>query len=414
MSTARLRVGAILALCALVSALLNLVAAPAAAGDPPYTPPAAGEALRFACGPDGTQASGARYRICMPTWVSWNRDLLVYAHGYVAPNKPVAIPEDQLRLPDGTSIPDVAGFLGYAFATTSYSINGLAVRQAQDDLVDLVHIFRAGHPTLRRVYLVGPSEGGLITTLEIEQRPDIFDGGLATCGPIGDFRRQIDHVADFRVVFDYFFPGLLPGTAISVPQSLMDGWETIYEEEIKPAIQAPANAISVTQILSVTQAAWDPGAPATSIPTTFETLLWYNVFGATDAQEKLGGQPFDNAGKVYAGSLDDAALNAGVQRYAADPLALAELAAHYETAGWPRAPLVTMHTTLDPIVPAWHQSLYRDKILANRRSFWHDQFLVSRYDHCNFTSNEVLVALTRLIERVQNPPSNRYMPVIRK
>ena len=59
-------------------------------------------------------------------------------------------PEDQLYLPDGTYIPDAANLLGYAFATTSYSVNGLAIKQGLADLADLVSIFRAAHPTLKR------------------------------------------------------------------------------------------------------------------------------------------------------------------------------------------------------------------------------------------------------------------------
>lgn len=47
---------------------------------------------------DGDQPGGARYRICLPT-VFWNGDLVVYAHGYVSPNAPVSLPEDQLTMP---------------------------------------------------------------------------------------------------------------------------------------------------------------------------------------------------------------------------------------------------------------------------------------------------------------------------
>ena len=121
------------------------------------------------------------------------------------------------RYPRGPAIsagrrlhPDAANSLGYAFATTSYSVNGLAIKQGLPDLVDLVNIFRTQHPTLKRVVLVGVSEGGLITTLATEQYPTVFNGGVAACGPIGDFRGQINYVGDFRVVFDYFFPGLDP------------------------------------------------------------------------------------------------------------------------------------------------------------------------------------------------------------
>ena len=42
---------------------------------------------------DGTQTSGALYRICMPN-SNWNGELVVYAHGYVAPDDPLAIPAE--------------------------------------------------------------------------------------------------------------------------------------------------------------------------------------------------------------------------------------------------------------------------------------------------------------------------------
>ena len=60
------------------------------------------------------------------------------------------------------------------------------------------------------MYLVGVSQGGLVCTLAVEQNPGIFSGGLSLCGPIGDFRRQINYWGDFRVAFDYFFPNVIP------------------------------------------------------------------------------------------------------------------------------------------------------------------------------------------------------------
>ncbi len=352
---------------------------------------------------DGEQDSGALYRICMP--FIWGNDLVVFAHGYMSPDEDIRIPEEQLVLPDGTSIPDRVNLLGLAFATTSYSVNGLAIRPGMADLVDLVDIFRQLHPQLRRVYLVGASEGGLITALSVEQYPGVFDGGLATCGPVGDFRKQIDYVGDFRVVFDYFFPGLMPGSPISIPQTLRENWDAHYQTTILPAILEPANAVSVTQLLNVTGAAYVPTDTET-ISNTIRTVLWYNVFATNDAVAKLGGQPFDNQSRVYAGSADDDALNAGAQRFSADPAALDALEADYQTSGQLRAPLVTLHTTLDEIVPYWHEPLYQAKVAAQGRAHRHDNFPPgARYGHCNFTSAEVEAALGLLISRIVNTPA---------
>ncbi|HEY4721551.1 MAG TPA: hypothetical protein VII92_06865, partial [Anaerolineae bacterium] len=81
--------------------------------------PAAATSTSSVCDPDGVQPGGAIYRICMPSG-SWNGDLVIYAHGYVPYNvEPLAIPENQLRLPNGTSLPELVNSLGFAFAATS-------------------------------------------------------------------------------------------------------------------------------------------------------------------------------------------------------------------------------------------------------------------------------------------------------
>jgi pimeloyl-ACP methyl ester carboxylesterase len=379
------------------------------------TPQDAVSVARFpaaVCAPDGTQTSGAKYRVCMPSLVPWNRDLLVFAHGYVPPNAPIAIPEDQMVI-DGQYLPDAAGMLGYAFATTSYSVNGLAVRPALDDLVELVALFRAAHPTVRRVYLVGVSEGGLIATLAAEQAPGAFDGALAMCGPIGDFSAQTNYFGDFRNVMDFFFPGLLPGSPISVPQALMDNWETYRDTVVAPRLMDPSSLLSMTQVLQVTQAAIDPANPISSAQTTTAGVLWYNVFATNDAIEKLGGQPYDNSLRVYTGSYNDAALNLAIQRFTASPVALARIATDLTTTGNPRIPLVTMHNTLDPIVPYLHEPLYQAKVTAQGRAGWYAHYPVQSYGHCAFTLPNVQRALTDLAQRVNNADVI-YLPLLAK
>ena len=226
---------------------------------------------------------------------------------------------------------------------------------------------------------------------------------MAGCGPIGDFRGQLNFVADFRVVFDYFFPGLIPGSPVDIPPQLIDTWDTYYIDTVLPVLTAPASAISVTQLLNVTKVPIVLSDP-TTISTTISTELWYSVFATNDAVAKLGGQPFDNQSRVYSGSLNDVALNAGVLRFSASPAALAEVAAYYQTAGRPQVPLVTIHTTLDQTVPYWHQTLYRDKVVVNNFTPRHDLIRVERYGHCNFTLDEVIQALLLLQARINNPP----------
>jgi pimeloyl-ACP methyl ester carboxylesterase len=348
---------------------------------------------------DGTQLSGAVYRICMPEQGEWNGDLVVFAHGYVAPDEPIAIPEDQLELPGGLSIPEMLNELGFAFATTSYSINGLAVLEGGEDLRDLLDIFGAIHGQPRYVYLTGGSEGGLITALMVEQFPEVFDGGLAACGPVGDFRWQVNHWGDFRVVFDYFFPGLIPGDPFDIPQELMDDWDAYYENVIRPVIFDPANQSKINQLLRVTRVPADRRDPA-SVEEAIQGLLWYNVFATNDGIDKLGGQPFDNVHQFYRGSHNDLRLNLEVQRFRADPAALAEIELHYQTSGTLVSPLVTLHTTGDSLVPYWHEPLYREKVRASGSGSLHSNIPAFRYGHCNFKASEVLVAFALLVFKV--------------
>lgn len=352
------------------------------------------------CAPDGQQASGAVYRVCMPEPSCWNNELVVFAHGYVDAGQPVGIPEDQLVI-DGVSLPALTNALGFAFAVTSYSRNGLAVREGVADVTDLVDVFGGLHGPPGRVYLVGPSEGGQVTAMAVEQRPDVFSGGLSTCGPIGQFKAQVHYLGDFRVVFDYFFPGVIPGPAIEVPESVINDWAKVYV----PAIQAAlaANPFARDQLLAVTRAPFDPAVPATREATVLG-LLWYNVFATNDATARLGGHPYDNRTRWYTGSTNDLFLNIFVRRYAPDASAVAEMAAHYETTGVLTRPLVTMHTTGDPIVPYGHEILYRWKTLASGSAGLHDNLPVFRYGHCAFTAVEVLVGFVDLLVKVQGAP----------
>ena len=354
----------------------------------------------------GVQSSGAKYCITLPPpppYGTWNGDLVIFAHGYVAVNEPLDIPWSQMTFSDGKggviTMPTIVNSMGYAFATTSYSVNGLAVKQGIADILDLINVFKEKAGTAPvHIYLIGASEGGLVTTLAIERHPEAFTGGLALCGPIGSFRKQVNYWGDFRVVFDYFMDtpdfDVLPGTAVNIPRSLMDKWNGLYAPRVANVLGA--NPLNTQQLLSVTQAPIDATNPLTVGETTLG-ILWYNVFATNDAIAKLGGQPFDNRTRVYSGSLNDTLLNAGVKRFKAKPAALQEIASNYETSGVLLRPLVTMHTTGDPIVPAWHQSLYTNKVIGNNPVAPYLPMTIERYGHCSFTLPETIAGFQALV-----------------
>ena len=382
------------ALAALAAAATGLASAQEG-GTPPGT-----------CAPDARQDSGAIYRICMPPAERYNGDLVIWAHGYQAFNEPLGIPEEQLcGVLQGSSIciNDLANLLGFGFATTSYSRTGLAVLEGLADVVDLVDIYTRKHGQPDHVYLVGASEGGLVTVLGIERYPQVFDGGLAMCGPIGDFNIQPTYYGDFRVVFDYFFPGLIPGSATDIPPSLIQGWDSQWENVILPAVSDPANARTVRQLLRVTGAPFQRGDPNTILETIHDAL-WYSVFATDDAIAQLGGQPFDNTSRRYRGSGDDADLNDKVQRVSASPLALDTIEAFYQTSGELDNPVVTLHTTKDQQVPYEHEILYRRKVRDTGNRDLLKSFRIRRYGHCSIKTAEALLGFALLVKQVSNQP----------
>jgi pimeloyl-ACP methyl ester carboxylesterase len=335
----------------------------------------------------GTLESGGLSLICFPD--QWNGTLVVYAHGYVEPTEPVALPSDEVG---GVHVADAVTGLGYAYATTSYRANGLVVLPAVDDVAELIEAVRARvRPDPERTLLVGFSEGGLVAALALERHPELVDGALAACGPIGDFTRQIDYFADARVLFDYYFPGVLPGTAVAVPEQLRSGWSATYEPAVLAALaDDPAAAAELAAVAGISIPADAAGAAA-----AIDEVLWYNVFATADAQERLGGQPYGNVGRQYAGSSDDAALNAGVARFEADPQARAALG-EYDTSGDLPGPVVTLHTTGDPVVPFFHEALYQAKVEAAGRTDRLQQRSVERSGHCAFTAPELVGAFNAL------------------
>ena len=224
-----------------------LPVAPALAADPPvnYDEVNCTNGLHGVYGPPGVLGNAS---FCIVVPPDWNHDLVIFAHGYVDPTfvdpdfpNLVGIPYEQLMLPDGTtSIPGLVLNLGFAFAITSYSKKGLAVEQGVADVVALANLFKAQRPDTNHIYLIGASEGGLVTTLAIEQNPgNIFKGGVATCGPVGDFQKQVNYWGDFRVIFDYFFRNpaggtLLPNNPVDVSPLLFEQWRPISEPAWDP------------------------------------------------------------------------------------------------------------------------------------------------------------------------------------
>jgi pimeloyl-ACP methyl ester carboxylesterase len=366
---------------ALLLALAVLLAAPPR--------PAAAQPIIAATCQDAPLSSGATARVCLPEG-EW-QDVLVYAPGFApAPGF------RNLELPGGESLPEVIAGRGLAFATSSVGLEA-----DTGELVDALPALLGRAP--RRVILAGASQGSLVVTRLAEQSPARFAGALALCGPLGEYQRQVDYFGDTRVLFDYFFPGVLPGSPVEIPPWLIAGWESTYAPAVAAALQNnPARAAELVAVAGVPIDASTPERAAETSVSGLLGVLWYNVFATNGARQQLDGNPYGNAVRVYAGSSDDATLNgpSGVARFTADE-GVAERLAASGTSGRVRLPLVVMHTTGDEIVPFRAAERY----LEQARAAGYEQNVtlrrIERYGHCNFTSDELLLSFFVLNQAIE-------------
>lgn len=340
----------------------------------------------------------AQYVISMPSPANcYNGAMIFFAHGYVAPAPFTTSWLSQLVLPDGTSIAGLVNSYGFGFAASSFSRNGLSTPEGVQDTAGLVDVLKNLGIPAEKYFITGASEGGLVAVKSLETNPALYSGAVAVCGPIGSFQDQINYFGDVRVLFDYFFPGVLktgtPGeSAISIPPALQADWFSVYEPNVVKALAA--NPLATLQLLSVAKIA--VGLDPSTIAESITGALWYNVFATNDAIATLNNQnPYGNTTRVYHGSFNDAKLNQTVARFAEGSVNLSP----YETTGVLHDPLVTLHTIADPIIPFSQEALYAKKAATAGSSADLAEIPALAYGHCNVNGTEATAALLLMLAK---------------
>jgi pimeloyl-ACP methyl ester carboxylesterase len=340
--------------------------------------------------------NGAQYAMFVPA--NWNGRLVLYAHGFVDPAYPIALPD---VLP-----PDVASWVielretllgaGYAVAYSSYSENGWAVKDGYERTHELRNDFisRFGKPN--QVYIMGRSLGALITLLIAEKFPDYYDGALALCGPVGGGLVQTDYIGHVRVLFDYYFPGVIPGDAVNVPP--LD--YSSGSPQVNAIVRAILANLPAAQALAAVDQIDLPYINVNELITSIVRPLGYNIRGTNDLLARTGGEsPFGNLKTKYTvqgNVVTD--LKRGVERFKADWGGIDYMNDFYRPEGDLRIPLLTLHTTADPDVPFFHQAALAEIVAAAGKQRQLVQQYVQRYGHCNFSPAEVAEALGRLVD----------------
>jgi pimeloyl-ACP methyl ester carboxylesterase len=311
--------------------------------------------------------SGAQFRVDVPD--NWNHGLVIYCHGYRT--EPVTF--------DGKQPIDenLAVFVkaGYAVAQSSYSTTGWAVEQAIPEIEALRKYFieRFGMP--QEIYVSGESMGGLLTTIMVEKYPQSYDAGLALCGALGKTTVLMQQAFDLRVIFDYYFPNLLP-PPVKVPADyqITDALKKKLHSALR---RKPTSTATLRRIAHVHKN-----------DELVDTVVFITYI-LKDLEQRAGGNPFDNRQTIYTGSDDDNELNDGVRRYAADPGALDYLERFYTPTGKLTKPVLAIHTTYDPLVSPSFPNRYS---LLTREAGSGNMFVqqyVKKDGHCAFSPAEI-------------------------
>jgi pimeloyl-ACP methyl ester carboxylesterase len=314
----------------------------------------------------GQDDAGAFYWIAIPE--AWNKVLVMHAHGgpELGPPKAERSEQDLKRW-------SVMVKAGFAWAGSTYRQGGYGVTMAAQDTERLRRIFVARFGVPRRTLLHGQSYGAGVASkaaelfAEAEGKRGPYDGMLLTSGVLGGGARAYDFRLDLRVVYQYVCKNHPKADEPQYPlwQGLPKDSKLTREQLARrvdectgvrtPAAQRTAQQqASLATILNVVK------IPETSLVGHLNWATW--LFQDLVQRQLAGRNPFGNVGAVYQGSPDDAALNAGVLRYAADPQAVAELDRDSAPTGRIDIPVLSLHAVNDPTAFVELESLYAEAL----------------------------------------------------
>lgn len=325
---------------------------------------------------DNAVLDGVAYRIDIPA--EWNHELVVYYHGYSL--EPITF-EDTLS-------PLFEPFLQrhYAVLQSAYSQTGWAVEQGFADTEKLRRYFEKKYGTPKRTFVTGMSMGGTLTVMTIEKKPDVYAGALSLCGALEPSSRMLQRDFALIAAFDYYFPHLL-GALDPVPADFKPT-DALIAKINHAFAQNPA---ALHDLLHLYGAADEKN---------FAPVIAFIIADTQEMQRRAGPHPFNNADLIYTGTSNDFALNDGVKRYHSDAKSAAYVARWYTPSGELTRPMLALHDSGDPLVPA--STAFEYALSAQRAG--HGENFVQQYvnheGHCVFTQVEIGAAFDELVKWV--------------
>jgi pimeloyl-ACP methyl ester carboxylesterase len=278
----------------------------------------------------------------------WSGVLVVHAHGGPALGEPKASRADEDIKRWSITLTE-----GHAWAGSVFRQGGFAVTTAAEDTERVRRIFVDHVAKPQRTLLHGQSWGAMAATRAAELYPKSWEGILLTSGVVAG-PSTYDFRLDLRAIYQHLcqnhprpdepqYP-LALGLPANNPMKPAELTARINDclALRKPAAQrSPEQAQKIKTIVDVLK------IPESSIAGH---LNW-GTFTLQDVVTKSGGaSPFGNDKVNYTGSSNDAALNAAVLRFKADPQASAKFDADVNHHGRFKVPVLTAHGIRDSTV----------------------------------------------------------------
>ena len=373
----------------------------------------------------GIAGDGGAYRVEVPP--GWNGTLVMFAHGFRGTGTEVWVDEPQLRQYFVDN--------GFAWAASSYAVNGYDPGDGVVDTHDLLKAFPAITGLhARQVIMSGVSMGGEVTTAEIEAYKGDFAGAMPYCGVLAGSN-----------LFDYYLGANvtaagLTGTTISYPTTLAAGqaYAPVYQSTVQSELPAlgitpnPATggqtfttsltktgtlwADTVEQLSGGNRAGfasaigyWDSFgfAPLTKIPFLFG--LYPGTSGGTIgfANGSVAGNErtfYTFSDNPFVNLRAEIALNRAVLRVpvtatsSADALSPAELPVIH---GDPGIPVLSVHGTGDLFVPFSMDQQYDAMMVAHGQGRLFVGRAIREVTHCGYTASELSSAFSALVSWIR-------------
>lgn len=315
----------------------------------------------------GQDERGAHLLLARPE--NWHGGLVTHIFGGPRMAPPVAdsTDEDLLRY---------AEFLaeGWAWAASSRRRAGFGIRSGGEDALAARRLAGQVLGPVRFSLLHGQSWGGAVAAKAIETLNDPGPDGtrpwqaaLLSSAVLAGPSRAYDMRVDLRTAFQaicathprpdepqYTVTLGLARDQRMTREELMARYLACTGADLAPESRTQAQRRALADLAAASR------VPEPAIPAH---LVWAtNVFADIGWRLMDGRSAFGNQGVRYAGTSDDAALNARIPRIAPDPDAAAWLAADGDPTGATAIPVLTLHGIGDMTVFVEHQSAYRETL----------------------------------------------------